>query len=300
MSAHVAMTAYGDDPTLPATLDPTVMTGLLRDELRFDGLAISDALDMRALPQGPEQAIDAIAAMRAGIDLLLLTPDEEARLRIETAVAHAEARGLLGQSALERSAARLDRLRGWLAGFDQPDEAVVGSAEHRALARELAERSITLVRNDAGLLPLRLPPEARVLTVMTQPRDLTPADTSSRVAPELGPAIRACHARTDEIVAAHPPTDAEIAAVRERAAGYDLVIVGTISASFDAAQVALVEALLAAGPPVVTVALRTPFDLAAYPGAATHVATYSILRPSLDALASALFGRIPFPGRLPA
>ena len=84
MSAHIAMTAYSHDPTLPATLDPSVMTGLLRDELGFDGLTISDALDMRALPQGPEQAIDAVVAMRAGIDLLLLTPDTDAQARRQT------------------------------------------------------------------------------------------------------------------------------------------------------------------------------------------------------------------------
>jgi beta-N-acetylhexosaminidase len=168
------------------------------------------------------------------------------------------------------------------------------------LARELAERSITLVRNDAGLLPLRLDPDARLFAVMPQPKDLTPADTSSRVAPQLGAALRGCHARSDEFVTSHPPSDDEIAGARRRAADADVIVVGTISASFDPQQVALVEALRSTGRPLVTVALRTPFDLAAYPAATTHVATYSILRPSLDALASALFGAIPFQGRLPA
>ena len=219
MSAHVAMTAYSGDATLPATLDPAVMTGLLRDELGFDGLTISDALDMRALPQGPEQAIDAVVAMRAGIDLLLLTPDPDAQTRVETAVRHAAARGLLERGALERSSNRLARLRGWLAGFEQPPVDVVGSAEHRALARELAERSITLVRDDAGLLPLRLAPDARLLAIMPRPRDLTPADTSSQVEPGLGAALRACHPRSDEFVTSHPPTDAEIAEARAAGGG---------------------------------------------------------------------------------
>ena len=97
----------------------------------------------------------------------------------------------------------------------------------------------------------------------------------------------------------HPPTDAEIAAVAARAGDADVVVVGTISASADPAQVRLVEALLATGRPVVTVALRTPWDLAAYPRARTHVAAYGILEPTLTALAGALFGAIPFRGRLP-
>ena len=58
--------------------------------------------------------------------------------------------------------------------------------------------------------------------------------------------------------------------------------------------------MLGAGKPVITVALRTPFDLAAYPASTTHVSTYGILQPSLDALADALFGGAGFPGRLPA
>ena len=62
----------------------------------------------------------------------------------------------------------------------------------------------------------------------------------------------------------------------------------------------LVRALLATGVPVMTVALRTPFDLAVYPASRTHVCTYGILRPTLDALADAMFGGQAFQGRLPA
>ena len=76
-----------------------------------------------------------------------------------------------------------------------------------------------------------------------------------------------------------------------------LSILGTVTAT--PGQVDLAHALLELGKPIVTVALRTPFDLAAYPGSATHVCTYSPHRPSLDALTSALFGDIPFQGHLP-
>ena len=76
-------------------------------------------------------------------------------------------------------------------------------------------------------------------------------------------------------------------------------MVGTLAASFQPAQVDLVRAVLASGTRTVTVALRTPWELAAYPEAPVHVATYGIHPPSLEALAGALFGRIPFRGRLP-
>jgi beta-N-acetylhexosaminidase len=200
--------------------------------------------------------------------------------------------------------ARVRALRRWLAGFATPPLDVVGSPGHAALARELAARSLTLVRDEAGLLPLRVGTEARIGAVMPAPRDLTPADTSSFVTPSLAAALRAHHPGVVEVVTSHPPTAAEIAALRDRARTWDLVVVGTITAAEGSPQAAMVDALLSTGTPIVTVALRTPWDLAAYPHAGTHVATFSILRESMDALAAALFGAAgpvadAFPGRLP-
>ncbi len=299
MSAHVGLPAVTGDPSLPATLASAVMGELLRGELGFEGLTITDALDMGALAQGPEQVVDAFAAVRAGVDLLLLMPDQEQRARIEGGLIHAARRGLFDEDQMAASGARLAALRRRLAGIDKPDPAIAGCAEHRTLAREVAERAVTLVRDDAGLLPLRLPADATLLAVMPAPKVLTPADTSSSVVPGLARALREHHGRVDEIVTSHPPTEAEVAAVAARAAAADLVVIGSLAASFDPAQAALVRAVLASGTPAVTVALRTPWELAAYPEAAVHVATYGIHPPSLEALAAALFGRIPFAGQLP-
>ena len=304
MSGHFAIPALTGSRALPSTLSRDVMTGLLREDLGFDGVSITDALDMRALPQDATQAVDVVAALAAGVDLLLSTPDRRAQRRIESAIGRAAAVRLLDGAGLRRSAARLEALRRWLATFDDPPLDVVASAEHRALARELAARSLTLVRDDAGLLPLRLSPEARILAIMPAPRDLTPADTSSYVAPTLAAALREHHGAVDEAITSHPPTRAEIAALRERAEGCDALVVGTISATDGSPQAALVDALAASGRPLVTVALRTPWDLAAYPRVATHVCTYSILPESMTALATSLFGagepaRAAFPGRLP-
>lgn len=299
MTGHFAIPALTGSRTLPATLSRAVMDELLRGELGFDGVSITDALDMQALAQGPAQIVDVIAAIRANVDLLLCAPPLAAQRRIEDGLRHAAGRALFDRDALEASARRVTGLRRWLAGFPQPDLGVVGCAEHRALAGELASRSVTLVRDDAGLVPLRPAIGARIAAIMPAPRDLTPADTSSAVLPGLGAALRRHHPVVDEIVTGHPPDAAEIAAIRRRAASWDVIVVGTLDAHRDAAQAALVEALRASGSPLVTVALRTPYDLAAYPAVPTHLCTYSILQPSLDALADVLFGVAPARGRLP-
>lgn len=300
MTGHFAAPGLTGDASLPATLSRAVLTDLLRGELAFGGLVISDALDMGALAQDERQVVDVIAAVRAGVDLLLTAQDLVARRRIEAAVVHAAARGVLEPDALARSAARLDTLRAWLAGFAQPDLDVVACAEHRALARELAERSIALVRDDAGLLPLRTDgaAERRIAVFQPRPRDVTPADTTSTQRPGLAAALRAHVPGVDEFVT-HRPTEADIAALRDRALGYDLLVVGTDSATFDPDGAALARALVATGVPTVTVALRTPWDLPAYPAAATHVCSFGTLPPTLEALAAALVGRNPFRGRLP-
>ena len=129
-------------------------------------------------------------------------------------------------------------------------------------------RSITLVRNDAGLLPLRPAADARIAAIMPQPRDLTPADTSMTVPPALADSLARHHPGVSSFVTGHPPTDAEIASLVNAASDFDLIVVGTISASLDPGQADLVRALRATGTPLVWVALRTPWDLVGRPGRA--------------------------------
>ena len=301
MSAHLAVPALTGRADLPSTLAPGVMSRLLREELGFDGVSITDALDMRALAQGPNQVLDVLAAVRAGIDLLLTAPDPVARERIESGLRHAASRGLLDPAADQATIARLHSLRGWLAGFEVGDLEMVGCAEHGALAAELAARSITLVRDDDGLIPLRVRADSRIAAITPIPTDQTPADTSSTVEPGLARALRKHHAAVDEFVVAHAPSDDEIAGVLGSISDHEVIVVGTTAAQLEPAQAALVDALLVrTSGTVVTVALRTPFDLAAYPATRAHLSTYGILAPTLDALAAILFGRAPAVGWLPA
>lgn len=299
MSGHFALPELTGDDSLPATLSRAVVSDLLRDELGFTGLAITDALDMKAVAQGPSHIIELLTALRAGMDLLLTVADPVAAAPLEVGLEQAVVRGLIDRSAVDMSASRIAELRRWLSGFADPGLDVVGCAEHLALAAELARRSMTLVRNDDGLLPLRPPAEARIAVVMPRPTDLTPADTSSLVAPALGDAIRRRHRSTDDFDIPSSPGRAEISALRDRLAGYDMLVVGTISAHLQPAQAELANALLELARPTVTIALRTPWDLTAYPASKTHVCSFGILEPTIEALCGAIFGEAPFEGHLP-
>jgi beta-N-acetylhexosaminidase len=299
MTGHFAIPALTGTSAYPATVARRVMTDFARGEMGFEGVIITDALDMGAITQGAGQIIDVIAAVRAGVDLMLVMLDEDTQERLYGGLRLAYSRELFDPGDLQASLGRIRALKEWAAAQPQPELHVVGCEEHRALEAELARRSITLVRDEAGLLPLRPPADARIAAVMPQPTDLTPADTSSTVALHLAAALRRHHPQVDEFVTGHAPTPDEIAALREQLAGYDLLVLGTINASMQPEQAALVNELLALDIPTVTVALRTPYDLAAYPTAGTHLCTYSIQPASLEALAGALFGQFTPSGRLP-
>jgi beta-N-acetylhexosaminidase len=299
MSAHVALPALTGDRALPATVSRDVMDGLLRRELGFGGVSITDAMDMKAVAQGSAGIVDSIMALRAGVDLLLLTPDRAVQRRLEAGVRQAALRGLLPVARIRAARGRLLRLRRWLAEFDRPPASVVRSADHEALARRAAAAAITLVRDDAGLLPLRPSADSRIAVISPVPRDLTPADSSVDEPLDLAGAVRPHHAAVDDVRVGPQPDDGDIGRARRAAAGADLVIVATLAANVQPGQAALVEAVLATSTPTITLAMRTPYDLATYPGAATHLCSYAIVPAAVDAVADAIFGHALIGGRLP-
>ncbi len=177
--------------------------------------------------------------------------------------------------------------------------AAVDGPAHRALAREIAERSVTLLRDRNWMVPLRLCDAARVAVVAPVPVDLTPAETASYLRLGLANALRDRGLRVDEFVAPLDPTPAQCAALAFAVRAHDLVVVGTSDAVGRPGQAGLVRALVGSGRPCIAVALRGPWDFDCYPEAPTCAATYGIQQPQVEALADALLGRIPFRGRLP-
>jgi beta-N-acetylhexosaminidase len=156
-----------------------------------------------------------------------------------------------------------------------------------------------MVRNSAGLLPLKVRADERIAVAIPRPEDLTPADTSSYEQPELAKSLRRYHPHVDGFSFDINPGSEEIAHLCNQLSGYDLIIIGTINANANAGQVVLMERLRKSGRRMIAVALRLPYDIACYPAIRTYVCTYSILPPSMEALADALFGHVPFRGKLP-
>ncbi|MGW8145090.1 MAG: glycoside hydrolase family 3 N-terminal domain-containing protein [Anaerolineales bacterium] len=299
MTAHLALPAIDGQDAPPATLSRNILHGLLREQMDYDGLIVTDALDMKAVSQNAQMGDTAVAASIAGADLLLLSADQLDPSSVFDQLVRASHGGRLSSDIVSASLERIISLKSWFAKYPQPDLDVVGCTANRAVANEIAERSITLVRNEDGLLPLTLKPEQRVAVIVPEPVDLTPADTSSYVKLELARAIQNHHSNLDEYVISYAPSREEITRTIDSIKKYDLLVIGTLNAFASPNQASFIRQALKLGLPTVVVALRLPYDLVEFPEARTYVCTYSILEPSMKALAKALFGEIDFQGQLP-
>ena len=284
MTAHILFTALDDER--PATISQPILTGYLRERLGFEGVLMTDAMDMHAVARyGREASVR--MALEAGADLVLLghLPGQMELIRDLAPLARPAA-----QARIAALRAQADR--------PLPDFDVIGCAAHQQIAQTIADRAITLVR-DAGRLPLRLAPDAEIVVITPEPVDLTPADTSSHVTIALADAIRQRHPRTRAYELPHRAGPDEIAALLHAVEDADTVIVGTISADQHAGQTELVRALHARGQCPIVIALRTPYDLAAFPMIETYLCAYSIRPVAVEAAARVLFGEIEATGVLP-
>ena len=296
MVSHAAYPALEPRAGAPraALRSPAILRDLLREEMGFGGVVVTDALDMAAVDQS-DVAGAAIAAIEAGVDLLLAGPaqaDRPAELARLTAA-------LRASPAAEVAAGRVAALRRWLGQWTMPPLAVVGSAEHVALARELARRSVTQIRDEAGLIPIRPSSSARLLVLAPTPTDLTPADTSSLVSMRLIDAVRRRHARTETYTMPIDPSPDEVEEAMAAVLATDLVILCTIDAFRHPGQLALGRRIAAMDRQAILVALRMPTDAEALDDLPTALACYSIHDPSTEAIAATIFGEIEPTGRVP-
>ncbi|HYL40776.1 MAG TPA: glycoside hydrolase family 3 N-terminal domain-containing protein [Candidatus Binatus sp.] len=301
LPGHLAVPALTGGRPIAATVSRDLLVAILRLELSFGGATISDALDMGgAAALGGLETV-AVASCAAGMDLLLLVHPPEVEDAVLGALDRAIRSGRIRTSEARAAPSRIRALRsrfGDPAG--RPSLDVVGSVAHLDLARRIAEASVTLVRDPAGLLPRRGGADTRASLVAPVPVDLTPAESSSWLRLGLADALREVGYGVDELVMPLDPTPDQVAGlVRDAGRGRPgLSIVATFDAVSHPGQVDLVGALAARGP-LVAVALRSPYDVATYPPDVTAICSYGIQAPQMTAVARAVAGDIPFRGRLP-
>ncbi len=303
MSSHLFVPALDPTPGLPATLSPAIMTDLLRREIGFRGLLVTDAMEMAGVTGGfgPEESV--ARAILAGIDMVLLPP-EPARV-----AAHLVREARAGRLPLGRIDEAVRRILTVKARLGLPRRRLVDvgalatSIAPRARleqARKTFEAAVTLVRNEGDVLPLRPGRRLAVLSLSSDPGDYF-----------------AGRAFVQEMVKRHPGSatfyadgDTGQGALNEAAAKAsqaEVVVVGLFSrlsagkgsVDLEPKHVAAIKKFAAAGPPVVVVSFGSPYFLRHFPSVDAYLCLYRNTPETQPIAARALCGELDVGGKLP-
>ena len=320
MTSHILYPAL--DPAQPATLSRIILEEVLRGALGFEGVILSDSMNMGAMRQHytPEEA--AIRAVLAGVDVLMLAEEHydhdaatylEKQLRCIDGVIRAVRDGRIPQARIDTAVRRVLTLKARQPLVADPPTVLapeaVGRAEHRAIEREAAAAGVTLVRDARHLLPL--PAHERVVLVNATPRASYAVLQQTR---GIGPnqAVPAFDVFADRLRAVRPTIETlSHEAVAAGGLPPELNAGGTVlvvteqyplpGSDFDtAAQHAVVAQLLAlVGDRLAVIALRDPYELAQFPQVGTYLCTCSSRPCAAEAAADVVVGRRPALGTLP-
>ncbi len=301
MTAHMAVPAI-ETQNIPSTVSSAVLTGLLRDDLKFKGIVVTDALDMQGITNLYSQGEAAVRALEAGADVLLMPKSPEEAIR---GVVAAVKSGRISRKRLDASVlrileakARVGLARSRTVNLDHIAD-VLNAPEDDDRALKVAEKAVTLVKNDGNLLPLRKDQnacltvlaegrrgqegphlidefKARFPGIKTQLLDPTMSDTDLQ---QAAAAVNGCQVN---VVAAYV-TIAEYRGNTALAGGFP----------------AFLNQLVSAPAPVVLVSLGSPYLGGAFPQVKAYVASYSTVPVTETAVAEALAGEIGFAGKLP-
>src|SRR6266567_7398642 len=291
--------------TMPTTLSP-VMNGILRHDLNFDGLIVTDAMSMSGLTIYFTQEEASVRAIEAGADLLLKPADPDAALR---GVREAVKKGRLTEQRIEEStrkvlAAKYDLglARQRVTSLDAIDREVAGKRANE-LSDDIARDAITLVRNDARLLPLDINPASRIFNLA-----ITNGDDRAVIAQPFIGAMARGGVKMDTIVLDDRSSDVEVTKAIDKATRADIVIVSMYGRvrTGQARSVALPEPgtralneLIERHVRLVGISFGNPYILMSFPRLQTYLVAYGDMQSLQEETAQALLGRQDLKGRLP-
>ncbi|MFF2158383.1 glycoside hydrolase family 3 N-terminal domain-containing protein [Paenibacillus chitinolyticus] len=303
MTAHVGIPLLSGGEPVPATLSGEVLTGLLREELGFEGLIVTDCMEMDAVTQGIGVGEAVVRAVLAGADLLLVSHTYASQLEAVASLERAVADGRLPEERIDASVERILRLKERRIGelrersWEEARLLLENPQTLRTIER-LRKDSITAVNREPDFC--RLSPDVDTLVLWPQisaackseDEPIHDATLAGFLRPFIGGKL------TERVYGTSPSPD-EIAALASEAQRYGQIVAGIFHTAANPGQPALVRKLLEGGAKVIPVSLRNPVDLAAFPEAGGFLACYEHHPHTLQALARVLTGTAEPAGTLP-
>ncbi|MEI6633278.1 MAG: beta-N-acetylhexosaminidase [Chlamydiota bacterium] len=282
----------------PASLSSAVIRDLLRQRLGFEGIVLTDDLEMEAMQMHRGAGDAAVKACGAGADLLLICHSSTQQINAMADLANAISASKLRSEQIKGNLSRLrdfkEKLRARLMG-PPPKPAEDGDA----LAREVAESALTLVGDSGSILPLRLEPSQKLLLLSPETGPLTPIEDNVSSLDRLAEILRARHPRAETLSFPIVPSRHDFEEVRRALGDAAAVVMCTCNAHLYPEQAKLLDEVAASGRPAVFVAIRNPYDAELYPSHAARLVAYGADRHTLAAVGKALFGDLAPRGKCP-
>jgi beta-N-acetylhexosaminidase len=293
--------------TLPATLSPKILTGILRQDLKFNGVIVTDAMVMAGIAARYTPGESAVRAILAGADVIEKLPDIDAGI---AGIKQAVAKGDLSVARIEASVERILRAKAALGlsvrrtvDLNEVDR-FVNDPKLLAIAEQIAARSLTLVRDKQALLPLKFEKgKGRLLNIT-----FTDEDDRAVTRPfveELRTHVENVESFTLDLKSTEPEVDRALS--RLRATAFDAVVFsiavrarsGKGSAALPKAGVTIAHRLIASQAPLLVISFGNPYLLGAMPQSPSYLLAYNLFPVSQRAAARALVGETDLNGKLP-
>jgi beta-N-acetylhexosaminidase len=304
MTAHVAVPEVAENPAVPATLSKEILTDLLRHKLQFDGIVITDALEMGGIRNKYWSGLAAVRAFQAGADVIMLPTNVAAAVN---EIERAFEMGLIPVERIDASVTRILRAKSSLGlhrnrtvSIDRLED-IVASPENEAFAQKIADHSITVVKNDDSLLPVNPVDNPMIFSLVLDSGLATdPGEIFQSEMREVYPSLltewanaRVSEDQIDRIMKYAEHSDLIVCATFARVASGRNII------SIPEGQQEIIEKLLKTKKPFVWIAFGNPYVLERFPKVGTYLCTFSYSDVSQHAAVKAISGAIPVTGKMP-
>ncbi|MEP7145810.1 MAG: glycoside hydrolase family 3 N-terminal domain-containing protein [bacterium] len=304
MIAHLSLPALDNELNVPASLSKNIIEGVLIDELKFKGLIVTDALNMAGVVKHFSTENVALRCVNAGVDLILMPQGEQLTI---TAIEQAVLNGTISEERINSSVRKILDAKHWLK-LDENKLTdvteivnIVNSDEAKKISQQIADASVTLVKNYGSLLPFKNPSQQSCLIVsMNNGNEKANSDYFLTKFNEKNKFDRTSFydltgdvLNSDEII--------------NNAESYDLVIVpiyakvkiktGTVG--LPESQISLINSMVSKGKKVLVISFGNPYLIQGFPQIDSYICAYADAESSINSVIDSFYGTIKFKGKLP-
>lgn len=294
MSSHILFPNI-EKENVPCTMSHTMLTEVLRNKLNFQGLIVTDCLEMDAIQKYYGTAQGAIEAIRAGANLLCISHSAALVKETVEAVEYAVKTGALSEELIDASAEKILQYKD---KYENPNHippfSCVGSDAHRKEIARISEESVTLVNQGKTGVVVK---GKKVLFLGSYANRSTLASSSVNKAFSF-PAYMAEQLNGDGVLTPMNPSEEEINRIAEKASGYDVLVLGTYHGQRYRGQAALANKLSGDYGNLVVASLFSPYELAFIDDSATKLCAYEYTPLSFQTLVKVLSGEVVPSGKL--